>query len=62
MTAAEAEALRLKNIVGLDQTESAERMDVSQSTFQRVLSSAYRKVSNAVVYGKVIRIAAPPRG
>lgn len=59
MTAGEAEALRLKNIVGLDQTESAERMGVSQSTFQRVLASAYHKVSDAIVHGKAIRIAEP---
>lgn len=50
----EAEALRLKNIVGLDQTAAAKKMKVSQSTFQRVLSSAYKKVSEALVMAKEI--------
>ena len=37
----EVEALRLKNIEGLDQTECAKKMHTSQSTFQRILTSAY---------------------
>ena len=52
----EAEALRLKNLEGLNQKECAKRMDTSQSTFQRILSSAYKKVSEAVIKGKAIRI------
>ncbi len=56
LTPEEAEALRLKNIRGLDQTQSARQMGVSQSTFQRVLASAYRKISEAIVYGKAIEI------
>lgn len=52
----EAEALRLKNIKGLDQKEAAGKMNTSQSTFQRILSSAYRKVSDALINGKAIKI------
>ena len=52
----EAEALRLKNLKGLDQTESAKVMGVSQSSFQRVLSGAYRKVTEALIHGKAIKI------
>lgn len=53
---AETEALRLKNVEDLDQTAAAERMGVSQSTFQRVLSSAYKKVSTALVEGRELVI------
>ncbi|MBI4053798.1 MAG: DUF134 domain-containing protein [Candidatus Doudnabacteria bacterium] len=53
----EIEALRLKNIKGLDQNQAAERMGVSQSTFQRLLASAYKKVSEALVLGREIKIA-----
>ena len=53
----EAEALRLKNIKDLDQNQAAEKMGVSQSTFQRILTSAYKKVSEAVIYGKILKIA-----
>lgn len=56
LTAEEVEALRLKNIRGLDQTECAKLMKTSQSTFQRILSSAYRKTSEALIKGKAIRI------
>jgi uncharacterized protein len=56
LTPEEAEALRLKNIQDLHQTEAARRMGVSQSTFQRVLSSAHKKVSEALMEGKTIKI------
>lgn len=52
----EIEALRLKNIEQLDQSECADKMHTSQSTFQRILSSAYSKVSRALVNGKAIKI------
>ena len=54
LTAEESEALRLKNILGLSQTQAAERMEISQSTFQRLLSSAYKKVSTALINGITI--------
>ncbi len=56
ISAEEAEALRLKNIKNLDQTQAAEKMNISQSTFQRILTSAYKKVSEALILGKEIRI------
>ncbi len=56
LTAEETEALRLKNIKNLSQTESAKKMKTSQSTFQRILSSAYKKLSRAVIEGKAIKI------
>ncbi|XOB40715.1 MAG: DUF134 domain-containing protein [Candidatus Nealsonbacteria bacterium] len=56
LTTEEVEALRLKNIKNLDQTDCAKKMKTSQSTFQRILSSAYRKVSEALIKGKAIKI------
>jgi predicted DNA-binding protein (UPF0251 family) len=52
----EAESLRLKNIEELEQTEAAKKMGISQSTFQRILSSAHKKMSEALIYGKAIKI------
>ncbi len=52
----ELEALRLKNIKDLDQIECAKLMKTSQSTFQRILSSAYKKISQALVNGEAIKI------
>ena len=52
----EFEALRLKDVQGLDQTEAAKKMKVSQPTFFRLLDSSRKKVSDAIVNGKAIRI------
>jgi len=56
LTAEEVEALRLKNINDLDQIDCAKKMNTSQSTFQRILSSAYKKISEALIEGKAIKI------
>jgi len=52
----EAEALRLKDVEGLGQTESAKKMKISQPTFFRVLSTARKKVADAVINGKAIKL------
>jgi len=56
ITLEEIESLRLKNIKSLDQTEAAAKMGVSQSTFQRILTQAYKKVSLALIEGRELRI------
>jgi predicted DNA-binding protein (UPF0251 family) len=53
----EAEALRLKEIEGLDQEAASARMNVSRPTFQRVLASARRKVADAVLNARALRIS-----
>ncbi|MFC2014103.1 DUF134 domain-containing protein [Chloroflexota bacterium] len=52
----EAEAIRLKDLEGLDQEAGAERMNVSRPTFQRVLASGRQKIADALLNGKAIRI------
>ncbi len=52
----EAEAIRLKNIKRLDQVQAARVMHTSQSTFQRILVSAYHKIARGLIYGLGIRI------
>ncbi len=52
----ELESVRLKDMEDLDQEQSAERMNVSRSTFQRVLESARTKIADALLNGKAIRI------
>ena len=56
LTTEEAEALRLKNMKDLEQKEAAKKMNTSQSTFQRILSSAYKKITEALIEGKAIKI------
>ena len=52
----EAEAIRLKDLEGLDQAQGAKRMHVSRATFQRILDSARRKMAEALIQGKAIRM------
>jgi len=52
----EAEAIRLKDLEGLEQEECAQRMSISRPTFHRVLESARSKLADALLNGKAIRI------
>jgi predicted DNA-binding protein (UPF0251 family) len=52
----EVEALRLKDLLALEQEECAKRMNLAQSTFQRILTTARSKLSRALIEGKALRI------
>ena len=52
----ELEALRLCDLNDLEQKEAAKKMKISQSTLQRILTSARKKVSEALINGKAIKI------
>lgn len=52
----ELEAIRLKDLEGLEQEECAQRMEVSRPTFQRILLSAREKVADSLINGKMIHI------
>lgn len=56
LTHEEVEALRLKNVKEFDQNECAQKMNTSQSTFQRILTKANKKISQAIIQGKAIKI------
>ncbi|MBM7854620.1 putative DNA-binding protein (UPF0251 family) [Desulfohalotomaculum tongense] len=56
LTVEELEAIRLKDLEGLEQEVCAERMQVSRPTFHRILAAARNKVAQALVQGKAIRI------
>jgi uncharacterized protein len=56
ITLDEVEALRLKNLKGMNQTVAAQKMGVSQSTYQRILVAAHRKIADALFNGKAIKI------
>jgi len=53
----EVEALRLVNTDNLSQREAAEIMDIHQSTFQRILKSTRKKITDALINGKAIKIS-----
>ena len=52
----ELEAIRLKDLLGLEQEECAERMGVSRPTFQRILMEGRGKIAAALIEGQAIRI------
>lgn len=52
----ELEAVRLCDLKGLSQIKAAKKMGISQSTFSRILISARKKVAEALIEGKAIRI------
>jgi predicted DNA-binding protein (UPF0251 family) len=52
----ELEAIRLRDSEGLDQEESAQMMSISRPTFQRLLRSARKKLAEALLTGKAIKI------
>ena len=52
----ELESLRLADLEGRYQEESAEQMGVSRSTFQRIVTEARRKVAQALVGGTALQI------
>jgi len=56
LTFGEFEAIRLKDLLDLKQVEAAKKLGVHQSTFQRTLTRARRKIADALVNGKAIRI------
>jgi uncharacterized protein len=56
LTLEELEAVRLKDYEGLDQETSAERMNISQPTFHRLLLEARKKIADALVNGKALKI------
>jgi len=56
MTVDEFEAIRLADFEGLYQEQAAERMEISRPTFGRIIESAHKKVADAMVNSKALRI------
>jgi predicted DNA-binding protein (UPF0251 family) len=52
----EYEAIRLKDLEGMDQDSAAAQMEISQPTFFRLLAVARKKIADALVNGKAICI------
>lgn len=56
LTVDEFEAIRLKDFEGMEQEQAAKKMKISQPTFHRLILSARKKVADALVNGKAIKI------
>lgn len=56
VTVDELEAIRLADYNGIYHEKGAEKMGISRQTFGRILSSAHKKISDALINGKAIQI------
>jgi len=56
LTLDELETLRLSNLEKLNQEDAAKKMKIHQSTFQRTLTRAREKITDALINGKAIKI------
>jgi predicted DNA-binding protein (UPF0251 family) len=56
LTVDELETVSLKDLRSLDQEHGAVAMNVSQPTFHRIIESAHRKIADALVNGKAVKI------
>ena len=56
LTVDELEAVRLKDLEELEQEEAAKIMGISQPTFHRLLNTARKKISEAIIKGKALKI------
>ncbi len=56
LTLDEFEAIRLADLEGLYQEQAAELMRISRPTFGRIIDAARRKVAEALILGKVLKI------
>lgn len=52
----EVEALRLADLEELYQADAAEKMGVSRQTFGNIIARAHKKVADAILGGKALRI------
>lgn len=60
MTLDELEAVHLADREGLYHEAAAARMDVSRATFGRILEAAHRKIAEALIEGRALRIEGGP--
>ena len=52
----EFEAVRLADYLGMYQEEAAQKMNVSRPTFGRIIESAHKKIADALINGKTLKI------
>lgn len=56
LTMDEVEAVRLADFGGLYQEQASEKMRISRQTFGRIIRAAHRKIAEALVEGKALRV------
>jgi predicted DNA-binding protein (UPF0251 family) len=52
----ELEAIRLVDFIGLEHEETAQKMGISRKTMAKDLKNGRRKIADALLHGKAIRV------
>ena len=52
----ELEAVRLADLEGLYQEDAAKKMNISRQTFGNIVNSAHKKIADALLNGKALKI------
>lgn len=60
LTVDELEAVRLTDLEELYQADAAEKMNISRQTLGNIIKSAHKKIAEALIKGKAIRIEGGP--
>ena len=56
LTLDEFEAFRLADLIGLSHAEAADEMEISRSTFTRLIEKARKKIADFIIQGKLLTI------
>ena len=56
LTLDELEAIRLADLGGLYQEDAAKKMNVSRQTFGNIINSAHKKIADALLNAKALKI------
>ncbi len=56
LTLDEAESIRLADLQNFYHEDAAKQMGISRATFGRILQSAHKKVADALINGKAVRV------
>ena len=56
MTLDEFEAVRLADLEGLYQEDSAKQMNISRQTFGNIVTSAHKKIADCIINGKILKL------
>lgn len=53
----ELEAIRLADLEGFYQEDAAKKMNISRQTFGNIIAAAHKKIADAIVNGKALKIS-----
>jgi len=56
LTLDEFEAIKLADFERLYQENAANKMNISRQTFGRIIDSAHKKIADALIHGKALKI------